>query len=125
MVGRIVHMYGRAYAIVGIMPAGFSYPSGTDIWRPAPSPKFQEGDNESVDGFGRDWRNQAVLARLAPGVSIEQASLDLATVAQRLALAYPKTNTNVTYWAESALDYEVAPPRAVCCSFWPRLGRCC
>ena len=112
VVGRVLHMYGSSYAIVGIMPPGFSYPSGTDIWRPTPRPTLQEGDNESLDGFGRDWRNQSVLARLAPGVSVERASLELATVAKRLALAYPKTNTNITYWAHSALDYEVGSTKS-------------
>jgi putative ABC transport system permease protein len=67
------------------MPAGFDFPNDkVEIWRPmAMSPS--EGQN-------REGRWLKAVGRLKPGVSIEQASAAMNTIAGRLAESYPKTN---------------------------------
>ena len=34
-VGKIIQMNGKKYTVVGIMPAGFHFPSAADLWAPA------------------------------------------------------------------------------------------
>ncbi|MDQ6655057.1 MAG: FtsX-like permease family protein, partial [Verrucomicrobiota bacterium] len=46
-------------------------------------------------GFGDD-RSPAVLGRLKPGVSFDQANVEFSQLAARLAKEYPKTNENFT-----------------------------
>jgi predicted permease len=58
----------QAARIVGVAPAGFEYPSGTDAWIPIP-PEF----TAQVD----------IVARLAPGVSIDAARTELLALVRR------------------------------------------
>lgn len=76
----------KSYAIVGVMPAGFSLFRGTDCYVPigqwnSPALKSR-GAGLGLHGFGR----------LKPGVSIAQAQSDLSGVMGRLATTYPDTN---------------------------------
>ena len=36
VVGRAVTLDGRSYTVVGVMPQGFDYPAGRDLWTPHP-----------------------------------------------------------------------------------------
>jgi cell division protein FtsX len=45
------------------------------------------------------------MARLAPGVSVEQAQAEMSGIASRLAQAYPDTNEDVTARVEPLVDY--------------------
>ena len=60
LVGRVVTMAGRSVEVIGIAPAGLTYPIGANVWVPAGPPVM----NPSV----RFWQ----LARMAPGVSVDQ-----------------------------------------------------
>lgn len=86
--GRHVNMNGEPCAIIGIMPASFLFPSRTiDVWVPA---RFDET-------IYQDRSNQflRVMARLKPGVSIDQARTELSSIAARLEQQYPKDNAKV------------------------------
>ena len=88
---RAVNVNGLPHAVVGVMPPGFQYPTGSEVWLPA------------LPGYGRDSRGAhrlRVLARLAPATSIEAATTEMRAVAQRLEDAYPKSNTNRTAWVQ-------------------------
>ena len=85
---RHVNMNGESCAVVGVMPASFLFPSRTtEVWVPA---RFDETIYE-------DRSNQflRVMARLKPGVSQDQARVELATIAARLEQQYPKDNLKV------------------------------
>ncbi|MEK6281440.1 MAG: ABC transporter permease [Acidobacteriota bacterium] len=84
IIGSNVMMGGKNTTIVGVMPASFDYPQQSELWAPLP-----------LDGPSgrRDNRNMEVIARLKPGVTIEQAQADMDTINQRLAQAYRETNT--------------------------------
>ncbi|HUR21546.1 MAG TPA: ABC transporter permease [Vicinamibacterales bacterium] len=60
LVGRVVPLAGRPIEVIGIAPAGLTYPIGANVWVPAGPPITRI----SV----RMWQ----LARLAPGVSVGQ-----------------------------------------------------
>jgi predicted permease len=89
VLGQSMHMMGRAFTIVGVMPAEFRYPTAdTEVW----SPRAVLNEME----IGPDNRNQRVLesiARLRRGASIEHAQAELSTLAAGLAAQFPETNT--------------------------------
>src|SRR5262245_62244183 len=70
---------------VGVMPVDFDFPDDkTEIWRPmAMSPQAAQN---------REGKWLKVVGRLSPGVSLEQASAAMNTIAGRLAESHPKTN---------------------------------
>jgi len=91
VVGSTLQLDGEAYRVIGVMPAGFRFPEGietpqgADLWEPLGLDPDKEPN--------RNWHNLFVVARLAPGVSIEQARAEVAGVAGRMAAEHPDTNT--------------------------------
>jgi putative ABC transport system permease protein len=70
---------GRRASIVGVMPEGFEYPSGADVWFPL----------ESVpDTSGRTAHNVRVVARLRPGTTLAAAQAEMSTIARRLEVTH-------------------------------------
>ena len=88
--GRAVRINGKPGTIVGIMPAGFTFPANEELWLPLFSefPARPRGDATAI--------NPAVLALIKPDVSLERANAEFTTIAQRLATAYPDTNKRFT-----------------------------
>ncbi|HKV27771.1 MAG TPA: ABC transporter permease, partial [Candidatus Acidoferrales bacterium] len=77
--------------IIGVMPPDFSFPIGTQLWKPR---KVQSAF--SLGKFDmRPYPNMGVLGRLNPGVSWPQAQTEMDTIAQRLAQQYPKADSGV------------------------------
>jgi predicted permease len=71
---RTIRISGRASSIVGVMPPGLVL-IGTDLWIP------WGGDTTRVP---RNVRQFNVLARLAPGASLDVANAELASIARRV-----------------------------------------
>jgi predicted permease len=84
VVGHTLRLDGRQYEVIGVMPASFDFPSGwsrTDVWLlyvPSPDDLRQRGNHFLNVG-----------GRLKRGVSLEQATAQLKTVAALLAKQYP------------------------------------
>ena len=88
ILGRIVHINRYPVTIVGVAPAEFQgdFPgTALDAWIPAPL----------AGQVDRNARQFMAIVRLKPGVSVSRASAEAATVAARLAGAFPKTNEGV------------------------------
>src|SRR5439155_171681 len=71
---------GRDYTIVGVMPPGFRFPDGCELWLPA-----------GWNGVPRDRRGGhwlSVIARLKPGVALTQARTEMNTIQARLEQQY-------------------------------------
>jgi len=85
VVGRPVDVEGEPATVLGVMPAGFAFPSGAEAWVP-----LKLGSQDWRLRRGIDWLQ--VVARVAPGGSDERLSADLERVASRLAERYPETN---------------------------------
>ncbi len=83
--GRIATLQSTPYTIVGVLPAGFQFPtSGVDAWVARPS--------EFSALPPRVWRFTTILAglaRLKPGVSLEQARAEMDVLARQYAAANP------------------------------------
>ena len=89
VVGRTLRANSRVVTIIGVMPVNMRFPNNVDIWVPrAMLPP------ETFRGL-RDRRLLQVVGRLAEGVSVEQARVELASIGQRLSQAYPATNERV------------------------------
>ena len=93
VVGKTTELDGRAIPIVGVMPPGFDNPVfGIDVrvqaWLPLPAPQTLASGLDRRPGEG------VVLARLRPGVSLEQAREDLAAAERRLRRVYPEGYEN-------------------------------
>ncbi|HXX22865.1 MAG TPA: ABC transporter permease [Terriglobia bacterium] len=87
-IGGSLAIDGRSFTVIGIMPAGFRYPGETDVWvapeHDVPEPPIDIGDVTQNRGL----RYLTVIGRLAPGVTLEGARLEMDTIAARLATQY-------------------------------------
>ena len=89
VIGTNIIVAGQSTTIVGVMPAGFDYPTQSELWVPYPIKAAAER---------RDNRFIEVVGRLKANVSIAQAQSSLDTINQRLAQTYVETNTG---WNDS------------------------
>ena len=80
VIGRQVRVGGDAATIVGVMPKGFRFPSGVDLWMPL---------TPTADLAKRDNRQLRAYAILKPGVTMRQANAELNGIAGRLAGQFP------------------------------------
>jgi predicted permease len=84
IVGRQVQFNGEGYTVVGVMPSNFTFPTFAQVWTPlalGPEERNLRGIHDYL-----------VVARLKPGVTLEQANAELGTISQNLAQAYPADN---------------------------------
>jgi predicted permease len=88
-VGRsVIYGNGSPARIVGVMPDGFAFPTDdVDLW----APFGWAEENRDAEWFRRAYRIRS-LARLAPGVTPEQAGAELSTVATQLEREHPEVN---------------------------------
>ena len=70
---------GEVFTIVGVMPDGFDYPTGTKVWRPREAYPPQTG---------RTAHNFQVVARLKNGVSLAEAQADISALSRSLKSQY-------------------------------------
>src|SRR5581483_10447625 len=95
IVGRRLSLSSGAATIVGVLPANFDYLASSKMELYAPK-VLSPGE--------RRIRNIAwykIVARLAPGASLDGARRDLARVGAQLAAEYPATNETVGVTVES------------------------
>ena len=78
---------GKSYTVIGIMPEGFNYPSRTEMLVPV----GQLSDQPSWQSRGNHPGLYGV-ARLKPGVTIDQARAEMDNLAANLEKQYPDSN---------------------------------
>jgi predicted permease len=72
MVGRDIRLSGMPVRVVGVLPPGFEYLwNDIDLWLPLPFTPEQRADNT------RHSNNWAMIARLRPGATVEQAQREI------------------------------------------------
>src|SRR5262245_41361598 len=94
IVGQSVRINAKAATIIGVMPPNFKFPVSEELWTPLynefpPTPRgglFLRGNS----------RAPAVMGRLKPGVTLDQANAEMIAIARQLAEDNPKTNQNFT-----------------------------
>lgn len=102
IIGRTVNLDGTGYVVVGVLPPTFR-------------PRILQGAGDRgiyvphvEQEFERRVRGSAywnVVARLKPGVSLEQGQAELAALSRRLAEEYPRTNAQVVARAQPLRDH--------------------
>jgi predicted permease len=87
-VGRTIQLNREPYLIVGVAPAGFSYPAGVEVWTPLAYDAVFRTQSRGAWYLG-------VIGRLKPGVSVAHAREEVSTIADRLARDYPDADEGV------------------------------
>jgi len=90
IVGRPVLLNGQPHTVVGVMPRGFNFPADVDVYQ------------RLVWDFSQHTRAAhfiEAVARLKPGIAIEQANRELASLGARLERDFPGTNRGWTIFA--------------------------
>jgi putative ABC transport system permease protein len=93
IIGQTVLLDGAPTTVVGIMPPGFDFPDGAEVWAPLAF--------DAKAAANRASRYLTVIGRLAPGRTRQDAQAQMSVVADRLAREYPQTNRErtVRVWA--------------------------
>ena len=84
VVGQTVRLGSEPTTIVGVMPAGFGWPWSHDLWAPLRLNvlDFERGESPTIQ----------VVARLARGVTLDEAQTELTAVGLRTSADYPETH---------------------------------
>jgi putative ABC transport system permease protein len=90
VIGKRIEVNDQTLEIVGVMPRQFAYPVGVEFPTEVYWPIAFTSDDK-VRGSNRNY-NWLAIARLKPGVSIEQAHDQMNRVAVALDEQYPKFN---------------------------------
>jgi putative ABC transport system permease protein len=103
VLGRSVQLSGTPATVVGVMPAGFYFPTrDAEFWRPI-------AFNPATAPRGAHFIG--VIARLKPDVSLQQAGAEMQAIAGQLAQQYPQSNRDESAEAVALLDVIVGPIR--------------
>jgi predicted permease len=86
VLGKSLALNGKSYTVTGVAPGRLPLFSPTDVYTPI---------GQWTDGTFRDRRigmGTTSVARLKPGVTLEQARADMDRIARNLESAYPESN---------------------------------
>jgi predicted permease len=89
VLGRTITLNQQSYTVVGILPARFQYPEPFQLWTPLALGETGAGGAGTLAKYGEGQWLLSVIARLKPGVTVEQAQTELQTIARRLQPARP------------------------------------
>lgn len=80
VIGRTLTLDDKSYTVIGVMPA--SLYGETEIWVPiALSP---------LEMKLREWNHLSMIARLKPGINVEQAQAEMNVIVSRINRQYPQ-----------------------------------
>ncbi len=83
--GQMLQVESEPVEIVGVLPGGFDFPAGTQVWEAFPlRPASQE----------RTAFNYKAIARLRADTTFPAAGTELIGISRRLEAAYPEANRN-------------------------------
>ena len=88
LVGRTLTLDGTEFTVIGVLPRDFDFPvriAGAELWTPTGLAKMFL-DSRGAHGF-------RTIARLKPEVTLQEAQVQMSTIAHRLEQQYPETNT--------------------------------
>jgi putative ABC transport system permease protein len=90
VIGQIVSVEGRfSGEIIGVMPPGFAFPEVADVWASLPFPGETAPARRRMQSFN-------TIARLRPGVTLDQARAELQAISAQLASEQPASNRGWT-----------------------------
>jgi putative ABC transport system permease protein len=87
ILGQTVLLNNRPRVVIGVMPNGFQFPEIAEAWGPmALTPKEFTRTDHGLDS----------IARLKPGVTLEQAQAEMITIASNIEQQNPVTNEGLS-----------------------------
>ena len=103
IVGTPIALDGKTYTVIGVAPANFEFPAAnTQMWTPLTFSPADRADHQD--------RKLGAIARLRPGVTLQQAQAQMDAVARRLGLQYPKSNAG---WRDPVTSFKGPEVRGV------------
>ena len=81
VLGKTLTLNGQPHEIIGVMPAALAVPEDAELWKPLAPPDDLRNQRNSF------WL--PVIARLKPGVAVEQAQSELNGVTARIEQTFP------------------------------------
>ena len=111
IIGRAVRINNDSYTVAGVMPAGFRYPAGVTL-----APQVWISIQLSNDELARAFKGIqfTAVARLRPGVTVEQARAEMLLVQKRLAVQYTDdtlrrdhSSVHVDVYSDTLVDKDV------------------
>ena len=92
VLGRSVRINEVPATVIGVMPEGFKFPLGADLWMPlVPEKDLEKRESRGINVFGR----------LADGATIADARVEMDLIAKRLQKEYPKSNEGVGIFVQT------------------------
>ncbi|HEY0170879.1 MAG TPA: ABC transporter permease [Pyrinomonadaceae bacterium] len=89
VLGKSIDLDGEPRTVVGVMPEGFQFPQGAEVWASAryavPEHPLRPTQDPTTK---RGWQYFEVVGRLRPGVGLEKANAEAKAVAGRLKQQY-------------------------------------
>lgn len=87
VLGRSVKLGDSFATVVGVMPEGYGFPLSHDAWTPLQA--------DALNQPPREGPGVTVFGRLAPGVSYEQAQVELSVLGRRTTAQHPDTHEHL------------------------------
>jgi len=107
VVGRVVTINGIGRTVAGVLPPGFVGPEGgADFYLPL---NVRAALRDPIGARGSHWLG--LVARLAPGVTVDAAHRDVVTIADALSREHPRDDGSVTMAAVPLRDALVGDTR--------------
>ena len=97
IVGKTIRLSNRGYQVIGVTPKAFTgskFALSMDFWIPMAMAEELRRSPGLLQERDSHWMN--VLARLKPGVSLDQASAEMQAIAARLNQTYPNERASNT-----------------------------
>lgn len=115
ILGRALRLNGKPYQVIGVMPADFRFPhkselvngnghiETTDIWLPSALTSQQSADRDDLSGVA--------IARLRPGVTLQQAQTEMTTIMSHLDLLHSEDMRGWSALLKPFLETALGPVR--------------
>ncbi len=113
--GQTLRLDGRPVTVVGVMPAGFAFPSTVvEVWTPFGMRPADEGS--------RGGRWVRAIARLERGMELEAAQSSLSALGSQLEKDFPETNHGFGIYIEPFMTTAVGGVSRTLYIFWGTAG---
>ena len=100
IVGRTILLNGEAYTVIGVLPGNSEFDRrSSELWIPLAFPPQ----------VARDYHYLGAVARLKPGVSLQQAQAEMSTIAEGIATRYPDVKKDWGATVDRYVDRLVGP----------------
>jgi putative ABC transport system permease protein len=102
ILNQSITLSGQSYTVIGVMPGTFRFGRAEDqidLWTPM---AFTAQDAQNHGGH-----SVAAIGQLKAGITLDQASSEMSTIAGRLAVQYPEANTGWNVKLIPLLEFSV------------------